>query len=187
VRTEPWPRDEIDPGAVGTSWKTFAFRAILCHVATYVVAGLAASQLLDYAGFWSTPEMAHMRPLDSPWVAAGPALQIVRGGVLGVVLYPFRTIFLQRRGGWLQLWALLAGVGILSAYGPTPGSLEGIVYTRMPLASHLRGLPEVFLQSLAFSGCLVAWYRRPSRVWPILLGSLSGFALLASLAGVLLG
>jgi hypothetical protein len=164
----------------------FAVRVIACHVGTYLVAGLLFSQLFDYAELWSRPEMAHMRPLSSPWVAAGPALQLVRGLVLALVLAPFREIFLGRPQGWLLLWGLLAGIGILSPYGPSPGSLEGLVYTSTPWASHLRGLPEVLAQSLAFSVCLVAWSRRPHRLWAVGFGVLAVLAVASSAAGVLL-
>jgi hypothetical protein len=168
------------------SWWRFAGRVVVAHTATYLVAGLVAMQLLDYAEFWEAPTMSHMRPLDSPWVAAGPALQVVRGLVFAAVLWPFRSVFLARANGWLPLWGLLVGIGILSTYGPSPGSIEGLIYTTVPLSGHLRGLPEVVLQSLAFSGCLVGWCRRPHWGWTVVLGGLAGLALLASLAGVLL-
>lgn len=169
-----------------SSWGRFAVRVTATHTATYMVAGFAAMQLLDYAGFWQTPEMAHMRPLDSPWVAAGPGLQVVRGLVLAVVLYPFRSVFL-RPGGWLPLWGLLAGIGILSTYGPAPGSIEGLIYTTAPLGTHLRGLPEVVVQSLAFSVVLVAWCRSPGWRWAAGMGGLTALAVLASVAGILFG
>jgi hypothetical protein len=167
-------------------WRQFGVRVIACHVGTYLVAGLVFSQLFDYAELWSRPEMAHMRPLSSPWVAAGPALQVVRGLVLAFVLYPFREVFLRRPQGWLLLWGLLAGLGILSPYGPSPGSVEGLIYTSTPLLSHLRGLPEVLFQSLAFSAGLVAWTRHPRRLWSVLFGGLTVLAVLSSTAGVLL-
>jgi hypothetical protein len=172
------------------TWTTFAGRVIACHTATYLVAGLTASWLFDYAAMWNAEAMAHMRPLDSPWVAAGPGLQLIRGAVFALCLYPFRSVFLDRPRGWLPLWGLLVGVGVISTYGPSPGSLEGLVYTNTPLALHLRGLPEVLLQPLAFSLCLTGWSRRTpaaaTRAWPAVLGTLTALAVLASLAGVLL-
>jgi hypothetical protein len=175
-------RNDTEPG----SWPSFAGRVVVCHVGTYLVAGLLFSQLFDYAELWTRPEMAHMRPLSSPWVAAGPGLQVVRGLVLAVVLSPFRGVFLGRPRGWLLLWGLLAGIGIVSPYGPSPGSVEGLIYTSTPLLSHLRGLPEVLVQSLVFSACLVAWSRQPRRLWTALFGTLAVLALASSAAGVLL-
>jgi hypothetical protein len=128
--------------------------------------------------------MAHMRGLDSPWVAAGPALQSVRGSIFALALFPFRDQFLDARRGWLRLWGLLIGLGILSTYGPAPGSVEGAIYTRLPLAFHMFGAPEVYVQSLAFAVGLCAWYRRPHRAWDWVLGALTLLTLAASLAGV---
>ncbi len=158
----------------------------LCHLVTYAAAGLVASSLLDYAAWWETGALSHMRPLDSPWVAAGMGLQVVRGLIFAMVLYPFRAVFLRERLGWLVLWGLLAGVGILAPYGPSPGSVEGAIYTELPLAAHVFGLPEVYAQSFAFAACLCGWYRWPHRAWGAIFGILGVLAILASLAGVLL-
>ncbi|MEZ4238200.1 MAG: hypothetical protein R3F59_19035 [Myxococcota bacterium] len=165
---------------------TFAWRVTASHVATYLVFGLLASTLLDYATYWDTPWMAVYRPMDAPIVALGPALQCVRGLVFAVVLYPFRDVFLAGTRGWLSLWGLLVGIGILSTYAAGPGSVEGVIYTALPWRFHLFGLPEVYGQSLAFSLCLVGWYRRPHRAWGVILGGLSGLAVLFGLAGALL-
>jgi hypothetical protein len=172
---------ELDPPFV-----RFAGRVIVCHVVTYMLAGLVASTLLDYESRWQDPLFAFMRPFDSPWVALGPALQVVRGLVLAIVLYPFRSVFLRDPRGAAKLAMLLIGIGVLSTYGPAPGSLEGIVYTRFPLEIHLFGLPEVVVQAASFSIVVVAWHRRPHRAWAIVFGIVTGLTLLMSLAGVFL-
>ena len=74
-----------------------------------------------------------------------------------------------------------------AAQGPAPGSLEGLVYTRLSLPMHLFGLPEVLAQATLFSVLLVVWHRRPHRAWAIVLGTLTGLTILLSVAGVLLG
>jgi hypothetical protein len=57
---------------------------------------------------------------------------------------------------------LLFGIGIMGTAGPAPGSLEGIIYTKLTFSEHLIGLPEVMLQTLLFSVLLFKWtqYRR---------------------------
>lgn len=75
----------------------------------------------------------------------------------------------------------------VSTYGAAMGSVEGFIYTRIPLEYHLFGLPEVVGHAGAFSAVLVGWYRRPYRAWGIALGVLFALTVLASLAGVLLG
>ena len=84
----------------------------------------------------------------------GPLLQVVRGMVIATVLLPFRSALASKRNGWLHLWLLLIGIGLVSTSAAAPSSLEGIVYTRLPLWYHAIGLPEMLIQTLVFS-CLV--------------------------------
>jgi hypothetical protein len=119
----------------------------------------------------------------SRWVALGPGLQWIRGLVFAAALYPFRHVFLEGPRGWLKLWGLLLGLGVLSTYGPAPGSVEGLIYTTIPPLQQLRGLSEVVGQSLASSFLLVAWYRRPARAWGAVLYSLTALVMLMSVAG----
>lgn len=133
---------------------------------TYFVAGLLAYTILDYASFFKEPPLAgYMKPISSPWVAAGPGLQVIRGLIFAAALYPFREMFLERRRGWAALWGLFVGLAILSPAGPVPGSVEGFLYTTLSPAQHLRGLPETLLQTLLCSVLLVSWYRKPGRAW----------------------
>jgi len=165
----------------------FLTRVTACHVVTYFVAGVLAYTLLDYRGLFQSAALAcYMRPLDSPWVAGGPALQVVRGLIFAGALYPFRRVFLDGPHGWLKLWGLLVGLAVLSTAGPCPGSVEGMIYTKVPVLDQLRGLPEVVLQTLAFSLLLVAWHRRPHRAWGIVLGTLVVLVVAMSAAGVFL-
>ncbi len=168
------------------TWTRFAWRVIAAHSATYLVGGLLASTLIDYEAWWEEEWMAHYRRFDSPWVAAGPALQVIRGAILAVVLYPYRRVFLERERGWVALWGLLVGVGILSTYAASPGSVEGVIYTSLPLRFHAFGLPEVVGQTLAFSLCLVGWYRHPHRAWGWVLGALTTLTFLFAFAAIFL-
>jgi len=164
----------------------FFLRVSACHMVTYFVAGVLAFFLLNYEEAFQSEHLAcWMRPTSSPWVAAGPGLQWIRGLIFALALYPFRHGFLDRSWGWLPLWGLLLGIGILSTYGPAPGSVEGLLYTTIPPLDQLRGLSEVVGQSLAFSVLLVAWYRRPHRAWGGVLYTLSLLVILMSVAGAL--
>jgi hypothetical protein len=164
----------------------FFARVAATHMVTYFVAGVLAFFLLDYATTFQSEHFAcWMRPTTSKWVAIGPGLQWIRGLVFAAALYPFRHVFLEGARGWLKLWGLLVGLGILSTYGPAPGSVEGLIYTTIPPLGQLRGLSEVVGQSLAFSVLLVAWYRRPGRAWGVVLYSLTVLVILMSVAGVL--
>ena len=165
----------------------FTVRVVCCHVVTYFVAGVLAFTLFDYKSLFESEGLSQlMRSTSSTWVAAGPALQVIRGVIFAMALYPFRRVFVQEPGGWLKLWGLLVGLAILSTAGPAPGSVEGMIYTKIPVTTQLIGLPEVVLQTLAFSALLVAWHRKPHRVWVIVMVTVTGLVILMSIAGVVL-
>lgn len=165
----------------------FLTRVTASHLVTYFVAGLLAYSLLDYRTlFQSEVFSCLMRPISSRWVAAGPALQIFRGLIFALALYPFRRVFLGDRHGWLKLWGLLVGLAIFSTAGAAPGSVEGMIYTKLPIAHQLLGLPEVLLQTLVFSVLLNAWHRNSHRAWAIVMGGLALLAILMSVAGMFL-
>jgi len=76
------------------NFRAFAWRVMACHMASYFVAGLLAYTLMDYRGLFQTPGLAQfMRPLESPWVAAGPALQVFRGLLIAAVLFRSAACF----------------------------------------------------------------------------------------------
>lgn len=165
----------------------FLARATACHVVTYFVVGLLAYSLFDYATLFETDALSClMRPTTSRWVAAGPALQVFRGLIFGLALFPFRSAFLGSERGWLKLWGLILALSVFSTTGPAPGSVEGIIYTKLPVASQLTGLPEALLQTLAFCVLVTAWHRHPHRAWGIVMGGMTALVVLASLAGVFL-
>jgi hypothetical protein len=171
-----------------SSWPVFLWRVTACHLVSYFAAGIVAYNLFDYREFFSTgPLAALMRPVDSPEVALGPSLQVVRGLLFALVLWPFRRVILERDRGWLYLWGLFVGLAVLGTAGPTFGSFEGLIYTQLPLADHLRGLPEVVAQTLLFSLMLFYWHRRPRRIWNIAMGVAGGLIVLMSVAGATVG
>jgi hypothetical protein len=143
-----------------------AWKSLILHTVTYFLAGLIAANLFHYEGLFAIPSMAgFMRPYNSVWVMLGPLFQPLRGILFALALYPLRENLFNRKYGWLIIWGLLAIIGIFSTYGPTPGSIEGMLYTRVPLWAHLRGLPEVLLQSLAYALALYYWINQPGKRW----------------------
>ncbi len=169
------------------SFGRFLARTTACHMVTYFIFGLIALFAFDYARAFASDNLScFMLPTNSKWVALGPGLQIFRGLIFALALYPFRGVFLAGRQGWLTLWGLLIGLCILSTAGPAPGSVEGLIYTKIPWRAQLLGLREVVAQTLAFSYLLVAWHRHPRRAWGIVMGILTALVLLLSIAGATL-
>jgi hypothetical protein len=145
------------------SFRVTVIKTLVTHTVTYFVAGVTALLVFDYPTLMSEPPLSlTIRPLDHPLVMAGPLLQPLRGLLFGVVCYTLRESFFGSSKGWLRLWMVLVFVGILGTFGAPPGSLEGVIYTSLPLSRHLILLPEVLVQSLLFSWLLFQWIvRRP--------------------------
>lgn len=143
-----------------------ALRTIIVHTITYFLMGILAATFLNYAEQFARPEMAcWMRPTTDPMVMAGPLFQPIRGLIFALVFYPLRKILFTRKNGWLIMWWLLVGLGILSTFGPTPGSIEGMIYTVIPMRNQLTGWLEIVPQALLLSAILCFWVKRPEKRW----------------------
>ncbi len=130
-----------------------AIVTIVVHTVTYFIVGVLAFLLLDYAHLYALPDLARlMRQTDDPLVMAGPLFQPLRGFVFALAIYPLREVIFARARGWLVLWGLFVGLGIVSTFGPAPGSIEGLIYTVISVPHQLLGLTEVIIQAglLAF-------------------------------------
>lgn len=128
---------------------------------TYFIFGIIFFNLFDYATLYSLPDVsAFLRPTTDPLVMAGPFFQLVRGPILGLALYSVRNVFLKEKYGWILLWGLMLGLMIFAPAGAAPGSIEGLIYTKIPLWFHAISLPETILQTLTFSLLLVTWQKR---------------------------
>jgi len=146
----------------------FVFRITVVHCVTYFVMGFIAFTLFDYTYWYSVPPLVYyMLPTSHPQVAVGPLLNVIRGIIFGLVLYPVRSILFKEKYGWLYMWGLLVGVGIFSTFGPAPGSVEGMIYTVVPIWLQLAFLPEVLIQALLLSILMYIWQRNPhdKRIW----------------------
>ena len=148
------------------SLSSLTARTVIVHTVTYFGAGVLAYTLGEYEKTFSEPPLSYfMRPTSDPWVMAGPLLQPVRGAIFALAFFPLRSVLFDRRDGWLILWWLLVALGVLSTFGPAPGSVEGLIYTIIPPLAQLLGLWEVLLQSLLFSVVLVYWVNHPGKRW----------------------
>ncbi|HXN45065.1 MAG TPA: hypothetical protein VN893_00395 [Bryobacteraceae bacterium] len=143
-----------------------AARTIVAHTITYIFMGILASNFLDYKAAFARPEVAcWMRQLGDPWVMAGPLFQPLRGLIFALVFYPLREILFGKKNGWLVMWWMLVALGILSTFGPAPGSVEGMLYTRLPVFGQMRGWIEVVPQAFLLSALLYYWVNRPAKKW----------------------
>lgn len=164
-------------------------KAIVAHTITYFVVGLIAFNVFDYVTQFADADMRTvMRQTNDPIVALGPALQPIRGILFALAFYPLREILFKRKNGWLLTWWLLVSIGILSTFGPAPGSVEGVIYTTLPFTEQFSGgMLEVLTQSFLFSALLYYWVNHPEKRWMNwLLGTIFGVVVLMSLMGYLM-
>ena len=81
------------------------------------------------------------------------------------MFYPLRTCLFERKNGWLLMSWMLVAFGILGTFGPASGSLEGMIYTPVPILNQLKGWLEVVPQALLLSALLCYWVNHPGKKW----------------------
>ena len=141
-------------------------RTIVVHTVTYWIVGILAFTILDFSTWFAEPGWRGlMRPTDDPMVTAGPLFQPIRGLFFGFVFYWLGETFFDKKNGWLIMWGVLVLLGILSTFGPIPGSVEGLIYTTLPFGDQLLGLIEILLQSCLLSVVLSYWVNHPEKRW----------------------
>ena len=171
------------------TFKSITIKTTIIHTVTYFLMGLLAFTFLDYSSKYADPTIANlMRQTSDPLVSSGPLFQVLRGILFGIAFYLLREIVFARKKGWLILWLVLIIVGILSPFGASPGSIEGMIYTVLPMWFHTTGLPEVVIQALLLAFLTHYWVRHPEKKW---LGWFFGIVfvlvLLMSTMGILAG
>ena len=148
------------------TFSSITLKTIVVHTATYFLVGLLAFTFLDYSSKYADPAVANfMRQTNDPLVAGGTLFQVLRGFLFGLVFYALREVIFTRKNGWLVLWLTLVIVGILSPFGAAPSSIEGILYTRLPLWYHLAALPEIIIQTFLLAFLTHYWVNHPEKKW----------------------
>ena len=111
--------------------------------------------LFDYQEWWSSEYMsAFYREINSPLVAAGGGLQIFRGLIVALILLPMRKTFFEEKYGLLKLALIIFGFSVVSTYGAVITSFEGLIYLKVPLIYHIKGIPEGLIWLSLFIGIL---------------------------------
>lgn len=129
----------------------FIGRVTIIHITTYILCGMVFSTLFNYQKLFLLENVeSFMRPFGGISTLIGPLVQVIRGVLFGIVLLFIKDIFVGKYG-WLKLWSVIAIIGIINTPGPAPFSIEGIIYTQLPLEFHMKGAPEILVQTLLFS------------------------------------
>jgi hypothetical protein len=135
-------------------------KTVVVHTITYFLMGLLAFFIFDYSTQF----------------------------LFGIAFYLLREVLFGKKYGWLITWVVLVIIGILSPFGPAPGSIEGMIFTVLPLSSHLTGQLEVYLQSFLLSVIVFYWVNHSEKKWLTwVLGVAFFLALLFPTLGLLMG
>jgi hypothetical protein len=126
------------------------------HTISYFIAGVIAMTLFFFFLWWATEAFqAFYRDIDLPIIAlGGGVLQIIRGIIVALILLPLRKIFFEEKYGLLKLALIIFGFSIVSTYGAVISSFEGLIYLKVPLVYHLKGIPEGIIWLSLFIGLL---------------------------------
>jgi hypothetical protein len=164
----------------------FSWRVIVAHVVAYFVAGLLAFNFLRYDTLFETGTMKLlMKPTTDPLVAFGTFLQIIRGGIMALVLFPFRKVFLNEKYGFIKLGILILGLSVLSTFAAASGSLDGFIYTKMSFAEQIIGYPEAIIWISLFVTILWSFYKFERKALKITMAVVFILICLMSIAGYL--
>jgi len=133
----------------------YFWQIIYAHTIAYFVAGIFAVLVMNYRELYATEIISSfMHPVDTPIVALGPLLQIFRGIIIALILLPLRKTFFEEKNGLLKLGLITIGLSFLSTIGPTIGSFEGYIYTKIPYMYQILGYPEAIIYVSLFLGIL---------------------------------
>jgi hypothetical protein len=125
------------------------------HTIAHFIAGIFALAVMNYKDLFATEIISSlMHPVDEPIVALGPILQIFRGILLAVVLLPLRKTFFEEKHGLIKLGIVIIGLSLFLTIGPTFGSFDGYIYTKIPYMYQILGYPEAIIYVLLFIGIL---------------------------------
>jgi hypothetical protein len=145
---------------------SIALKTTVVHTVTYFVIGLIAFSLFDYSARFADPALRFlMRKTNEPLVQAGILFQPIRGILFGLVFYLLRDALFPKKNGWLITWITLVVVGIISTFGTAPGSIEGLIYTKVSFDGLEGGLVEVLSQSMLLSVLTFYWVNHPEKRW----------------------
>ncbi|MCL4861404.1 MAG: hypothetical protein KJZ93_18445 [Caldilineaceae bacterium] len=169
------------------SFTSIALKTTALHTVTYFIVGFLSFTLLDYTAKYADPAIASfVRQTDHPLVAAGPFFQILRGFLFGIVFYALRESIFPHKRGWLTLWLALVIVGILSPFGAAPSSIEGVIYSVLPVWFHVINVPELVIQAGLLAFLTHYWVNHADKKWlNWLFGVVTTFVVLLSLLGAL--
>ena len=133
----------------------FIWKVTYAHTIAFFLAGVFAMAFMNYGELYlEEPLSLFMRPTTDPIVTLGMALQIFRGVIVALVIYPLRKAFFEEKYGYWKLGLIVLGFSVIATFGPGIGAFDGYIFTTLPVAVHVLGYPEALIWILSFTGIL---------------------------------
>ena len=152
---EVYPQEKRDAKTI----RGYIGRFTLLHVIVYMIVGIVFYEISGYQEAIETMEYFQLwRDLENifmPFLILGG--QILRGGILALLLYPFYRVFIQNKRGWLMFFGLLLGLKVLFISVTIPATYGELI---QQLQDSIMGLPEIIVQTLLFACLFFVWERR---------------------------
>jgi hypothetical protein len=158
------------------------------HVIAYFLAGVFGFYIINYKELYSTDSLSLlMRPVTDPVVALGPALQIIRGIIIALILFPMQKVFFEEKHGLKKLALIILGFSLLSTIGPTFGSFDGYIYTIIPAMYQILGYPEAIIYIVLFIGLIwISNKYKTKKIITVLSIIMTGIIILMGIMGYML-
>ncbi len=142
----------------------FTIRFILVHVLIYIFIGVIFENFQNYAGLFANIEKCFdFRTSKSTIFRMASFWQIFRGAFFAFILYPFYNIIIKSNYAWLKLFFLIWGFSLIGSIAPIPGSIEGLIYTKITIIEHLAVFIKFTIEIFVFSWFFVKWENRTDR------------------------
>lgn len=137
---------------------SFTVRFAAVHTLTYLAFGVVFMLACQYFMYFKGDPLFSlvMKSSDELSVRLAPLIQVFRGALLALAIFPFREVIIGHRQGWPKLFLLLFVLTSIGAVITGPGSIEGFLYTQFSFNPFI-GYPEIALQMLTSSWLFCKW------------------------------
>jgi hypothetical protein len=100
------------------------------------------------------------KDIDTSAILLLPVFQIVRGFVIGLVVYQFHSVIIYEDFGWFKLFMLLFIIGGVGSSIIGLGSIEGYIYSNLGFYSPIMGLFQIFIYQFLTSLIFTKWIKK---------------------------
>jgi hypothetical protein len=128
-----------------------------------ITKGLYSGENSVYGSFIRDPDNPEQWIHVTRWFIIG---QVIRGLLMGLALLPFYYSMMQmkRSKRFLVLTSIYLVFGFWASSGPSPGSIEGLIYLKPDIGwwGHLLIQPQVLLEGACIGAWMALWMGKKS-------------------------